>query len=112
MPSPVLTIVVHKLSSSIASKSFFSLTLLTYGSHLILDYLTKGKPGIQLLWPFTEMQFQSSITFFPAARPSEQLLQNPNQLLIIVLVELGYALSLLTGVWLWKRRKRRKQTDD
>ena len=108
----VLTLIGRYLFPSFSSKRFFSLALLTYGSHLVLDLLTKGKPGIQLLWPFTKNQFQSPLTLFPAARPSEQLLQDPKPILIFVLVELAYTITLLAGVWLWKNSKVKQQLNN
>jgi inner membrane protein len=83
------------------------LTLMLYGSHLLLDFFTQGGNGIQLLWPFTTATFKSPISLFPSTYWSEPLFQHPGHLIFIA-VELGYAALLLAGVGFLNRSRTQK----
>jgi inner membrane protein len=88
------------------SLRLFLITLLLYGSHLVLDFFTDGGAGIQLLWPFEARYFKSAVPLFPSTHWSEPLFQHPGHWLF-VLYELAYA-ALLVGIeWGFSARKRR-----
>ncbi len=88
------------------SKRLFLLTLMLYGSHLLLDFFTEGGPGIQLFWPFTDAYYRSPVTIFPETFHSEALFQHPGHFIFIAF-EWGYTAVLLSGVWFWKYKKKR-----
>ena len=77
------------------------LTLTAYGSHLILDLVTQGSSGIQLLWPFSTKLFSSSVVIFPSTHWSEPLFQHSGHFIFLAF-ELGYAASILLGLWFAK----------
>lgn len=88
------------------SARLFLLTLMLYGSHLLMDYFTAGGPGIQLLWPFTFVSFKSAIAIFPETHHSKALFQHPGHLVFIAF-ELGYAALVLGGLLLWNHQQRK-----
>lgn len=83
-----------------------ALTLLLYGSHLVLDFFTNGS-GIPLLWPISEMRVQSAITIFPAVRHSLGLFA-PIHLLFLGF-ELTYTALLLWGLARWGSYQQQRQ---
>ncbi len=90
----------------------FGLTLVVYGSHLLLDYFTAGGPGMQLLQPFSDRYFQAARPIFPSVRHSEGLLYWGH--LEFIRVELAYSAIAVAGLWGWQRwcdRNSRKQTN-
>lgn len=89
---------------------FLILTLILYGSHLLLDYFTQGGPGIQLLWPFTDEHFKSSMAIFPETHHSSPLFQHPGHILFITF-ELSYAALLLSVTWVWHYKRRKKTSN-
>jgi inner membrane protein len=42
---------------------WFSLTLIAYQLHILMDFFTRGR-GVMLLWPFTEERFEPAIKLF------------------------------------------------
>ncbi|MEM8543952.1 MAG: metal-dependent hydrolase [Cyanobacteria bacterium P01_H01_bin.119] len=84
------------------TRHWMTLTLLIYGSHLVLDFVTQSRIGIPLLWPLP-WRFQSPIPLFPSVRHWEGWL-HPSHLLFLS-VESLYSLVLLQQV------KTRLQTD-
>ncbi len=78
------------------------LTLLLYGSHLVLDALSVGGPGIEVLWPFWDEPWKLPITFFPPVHYSRGLL-DPSHLIFLGF-ESAYAGLVLGLVW-WVRRR-------
>lgn len=89
------------------------LTLVVYGSHLLLDYFTAGGPGMQLLQPFSDQYFQAPQPIFPSVHHSEGLLYWGH--LEFIRVELAYSAIAIAGLWGWRRfrcdRSSRKQTN-
>ena len=77
--------------------------LILYGSHLVLDFFTEGGRGIQLFWPFSEKLFISPLTLFPGTHHSEGSFSRVH--LIFIFFELLYSLLILTGLYIWKKRK-------
>ena len=77
------------------------LTLAIYGSHLILDLVTQGSSGIQLLWPFSSKLYQSSVVIFPSTYWSEPLFQHSGHFIFIAF-ELGYGVLIMLGLWFAK----------
>jgi inner membrane protein len=86
------------------SRRLFLLTLMSYGSHLLLDFFTDGGPGIQLLWPFTEEYFRSLIAIFPSTHHSQPLIHLNH--IIFVGFELSYSVILLGVIWKHQRHHR------
>lgn len=81
------------------------LTLALYVSHLILDLMTQGGSGIQLLWPFSTKLYQSSLVIFPSTHWSEPLFQHPGHFVFIAF-ELGYTILIIMSPWLVKITRR------
>ncbi len=83
-------------------KRLFFLTLIVYGSHLLMDFFTEGGKGIQLLWPFAESFFISPISVFPGAHHSKGVFDLSH--LLFTSFESCYTAFLLAGLWIWKKR--------
>jgi inner membrane protein len=75
--------------------------LAIYGSHLALDLITAGGPGMQLLWPLSDRYYGAPVRIFPAVR-YEQGLFNLEHIRFISF-ELFYSALILTP--LWRREK-------
>ena len=84
--------------------SIFKFTFLIYGSHLVLDYFTKGGSGLRLLLPFTNQFFQSSFFLFPQVHHSRGLL-DPSHLIFITF-EIIYSLVIVLGTFWWQKLRR------
>lgn len=78
----------------------FALTLVVYGSHLLLDYFTAGGPGMQLLQPFSDRYFQAARPIFPSVRHSEGLLYWGH--LKTIGVEVVYSTIAFACLWGWQ----------
>jgi membrane-bound metal-dependent hydrolase YbcI (DUF457 family) len=85
---------------------WFLVLLISYESHVILDYFTFGGRGVMLFWPLTAERFIPPVMFFHGVRWSagvytfEHLWTVASELLIVLVV--------LLGVWLfegWKQKK-------
>jgi membrane-bound metal-dependent hydrolase YbcI (DUF457 family) len=50
--------------------SWFTLSLLCYDMHVIMDYFTIGR-GVMLFWPFSSSRYSSPVTLFYGVRWSE-----------------------------------------
>lgn len=81
------------------------LTLALYGSHLMLDLVTQGGDGIQLLWPFNQNYYQSPWLLFPSTGWSKGWFDP--QHFIFLAFELGYSSLVLVGLSQLKSRKRK-----
>ncbi len=81
------------------SQRLLLLTLVIYGSHLLMDLVTQNSSGIQLLWPFSIHYFQSSWVVFPGTYWSKPFI-HPGHI-IFVIFELTYAAILITGIRFW-----------
>ena len=77
------------------------LTLAAYGSHLILDLVTQGSSGLQLLWPFSTKFYQTSVVIFPSTYWSEPLFRHSGHFIFITF-ELGYGALIMLGLWFAK----------
>ena len=85
----------------------FALTLIIYGSHLVLDFFTQGGSGIPLLWPMSNQTFQSAIPLFPAVHHSHGLFDSIH--LLFLSFELTYTIVLLWGLSQWKTSKHKRK---
>ena len=108
----VFSLILSKLASNQAAVRYlkvFTLTLIIYGSHLALDFITQGGSGIPLLWPISSHMFQSSVSFFPAVHHSHGLFDSIH--LRFLSFELVYTVILLGGLSQWKafRHQRKKK---
>ena len=84
--------------------SIFKFTFLIYGSHLLLDYFTKGGQGMQLFLPFTDQFFQSSIFLFPQVHHSRGLFDASHW--IFITFEIIYSLVIVLGTFWWQKLRR------
>lgn len=89
-----------------AAQWVLGFTLAVYGSHLFLDAVTAGGPGMQLLWPFSQDYFRAPFSLFPAVHHSEGLFYWGH--LVFVSFELLYA-ALLLGFLKWRKRNQRRE---
>lgn len=80
---------------------WFGLTLVVYGSHLLLDCVTQSTTGVQLLWPLPDY-YQSPVPLFPSVRHWEGWRHHSH--LIFLSVESLYAILLLIGMNQWLSR--------
>ncbi len=87
-------------------KQIFLFTLIIYGSHLFLDFLTEGGKGMQLFWPFIDGFFKSPIAIFPGVHHSRGLWHYSH--LIPISFELIYSALLFWGVSWWNITKNRR----
>ncbi len=83
------------------------LGMLAYGSHLLLDLLTKGGRGMPIFWPLSSMLVRSPVVIFPPVHHSKGLFYSGH--LTFILFESVYALALLwlthRGLTYWQRRR-------
>ena len=86
---------------------------ISYGSHLLLDWLAADNyppRGIQLLWPFSSRWFISDIDLFrQTARQEFLTMPIIRQNLIAVAQECLILLPILAVIWWARRRQRRSQ---
>jgi membrane-bound metal-dependent hydrolase YbcI (DUF457 family) len=54
--------------------SWFLLILISYGTHILLDFFTWGGRGVMLFWPFSTERFQSGLALFYGVRWADGLL--------------------------------------
>lgn len=50
--------------------TWFTLSLMSYGMHVIMDYFTLSR-GVMLFWPFSSSRYSSPVTLFYGVRWSE-----------------------------------------
>ena len=74
-----------------------ALALMLYASHLVLDLLSQGGRGMQLLWPFSTQYFQSPLRIFPAVHHSLGLIDISH--LQFIAFELAYSALVIGIVW-------------
>lgn len=105
--SLIVSLFISK-SSQYSYQKIFWFTLILYSSHLLLDLFTQGGEGMQILWPFTDIFFQSPVPLFPAVHHSRGLF-DPSHF-IFVGFELIYACCLIfTWKWWQRNQKSNKQ---
>jgi membrane-bound metal-dependent hydrolase YbcI (DUF457 family) len=85
---------------------WFLVLLISYESHVILDYFTYGGRGVMLFWPLTAERFLPPFTIFHGVRWSEGVYTTEH--LWTVASELLMVLLIFLGVWFFEGRKRRK----
>lgn len=79
------------------------LTLLIYGSHLLLDALSLGGPGIEVLWPVSDAPWKFPVTFFPPVHYTRGLL-DPSHLVFLGFESVYAVLVLALAGWVRRRR--------
>ncbi|MBE9126151.1 MULTISPECIES: metal-dependent hydrolase [unclassified Coleofasciculus] len=89
-------------------KQLVWITLILYGSHLVLDFFTEGR-GIPLFSPFTDTFFASPISLFPGVHYSRGL-WHPSHLIPLVFESI-YSVLVVWGVRRWQKSKFRKKID-
>lgn len=103
--SAIFTAVLSQFRLQISHKVIFGLTLLFYGSHLLLDLFTSGGSGLPLLWPLSVHEFRAPFPLFPPVHHSRGLWDKSH--LVFIVIELLYAGALLTGL---RRLKQKSPT--
>ncbi|NET29238.1 metal-dependent hydrolase [Okeania sp. SIO1I7] len=96
------SLIVGWLISYFRKSSFKKILLFTfiiYSSHLLLDLLTAGGSGVQLLWPLTDTFFKSTISVFPAVHHSRGVFDLSH--FIFIAWELSYSVLIVSILWLW-----------
>ncbi len=97
------SLIVSKLANgrtSLQYRRLFALTLIIYGSHLVLDFFTQGGSGVPLLWPMSNQPFQSAIPIFPAVHHSHGLFDSIH--IVFLSFELTYTVILLWSLSRWQ----------
>ena len=85
---------------------WFMVLLISYESHVILDYFTYGPRGVMLFWPITTERFIAPIFLFHGVRWSagvytiEHLLTVASELLVVLMIFLG--------IWFFEGRKQKR----
>ena len=74
---------------------------IAYGSHLLLDYLGAGGPGIQLLWPFSITYWKSPYSVFPPVDYSKGLI-SPDHLRFVAF-EMVFAIIVIGLIYAGQR---------
>jgi membrane-bound metal-dependent hydrolase YbcI (DUF457 family) len=72
---------------------WFSVSLISIASHILMDYFTLGGRGVMLLWPITVNRFDSPFKLFYGVRWSDGLLSIEH--LWTVLTEIGFVLLII-----------------
>jgi inner membrane protein len=86
--------------------AWFLVLLISYESHVILDYFTWGGRGVMLFWPLSAERFLPPFTIFHGVRWSAGVYTTEH--LWTVTSELLMVLLLFLGVWFFEGRKRRR----
>ncbi|MEO1068160.1 MAG: metal-dependent hydrolase [Cyanobacteria bacterium J06638_6] len=84
-----------------AARQLLLVCLAIYGSHLALDLITVGGPGMKLLWPLSDRYYGSPVRIFPAVHYELGVLSLGH--LRFISFELLYSALILTP--LWRREK-------
>lgn len=82
---------------------WFLVLLISYESHVILDYFTFGGRGVMLFWPIIAERFLPPFTLFHGVRWSAGVYSAEH--LLTVVSELIIAGLILLGVWFFEGRK-------
>jgi membrane-bound metal-dependent hydrolase YbcI (DUF457 family) len=88
---------------------WFSVALLSYQLHIVMDFFTHGR-GIMLFWPFTDERYKPALTFFYGLRHSEGWLTIHH--VWTLLSELTFAGALFLILYLYSRMKRNSKRSD
>ena len=84
-----------------------------HGSHILLDWLNcdlSERPGIQVLWPFTDRRFTSGWCVFPGEDRHIFTLAGIVRNLTVLACELGILGPVVVALW-WLRQTYRRTTD-
>ncbi|MBX2862468.1 MAG: metal-dependent hydrolase [Leptolyngbyaceae cyanobacterium MAG.088] len=104
------SVIVSRLMSQRTSTKWvrlFTLTLMIYGSHLLLDFFTQGGSGVPLLWPVSNQTFQAAFPLFPAVHHSNGVFDSIH--LIFLSFELAYTVILLWSLSRWQAFNHQRQ---
>jgi membrane-bound metal-dependent hydrolase YbcI (DUF457 family) len=83
---------------------WFSVVLLSYEMHVIMDFFTRGR-GVLLLWPFSMERFTAQVLLFAGVRWSQGLFSLLH--LWTLAGELVFVLIIFLLLSLWERSKAR-----
>jgi len=85
---------------------WFLLLLISYESHVILDYFTNGSRGVMLFWPITAERFNPPIGLFHGVRWSAGIYTSEH--LLTVASESLMVLVIFLGIWFFEGRRRKR----
>jgi membrane-bound metal-dependent hydrolase YbcI (DUF457 family) len=85
---------------------WFLVLLISYESHVILDYFTFGGRGVMLFWPITVERFIPPILFFHGVRWSAGVYTTEH--LLTIASESLIVLTVFLGIWLFEGRRRKR----
>lgn len=85
--------------------AWFSLTLLCYESHVLMDYFTIGR-GVMLLWPFSTARYKPAVNLFYGLHRSSGWLTIHH--LWTVFTELAFAILVIVAVNVIEHRRGNK----
>ncbi|MGF1500009.1 MAG: metal-dependent hydrolase [Elainellaceae cyanobacterium] len=102
-----LTLVIGAIAHRLGHRSvrlLMGLTLLLYGSHLLLDFYTAGDAGLRLWLPFSDRPFQAATPLFPSVQHTKGLFYAGHWQFISF--ELAYSGAMLGALWGWRILRR------
>jgi inner membrane protein len=102
----VLAAVILRVWKKYSFFPWFLVLLISYESHVILDYFTWGGRGVMLFWPLSPERFMPPFTIFHGVRWSEGVYTTEH--LWTVASELLIVLLIFLGLWFLEGRKRRR----
>jgi membrane-bound metal-dependent hydrolase YbcI (DUF457 family) len=85
---------------------WFLVLLISYESHVILDYFTFGGRGVMLFWPITIERFIPPILLFHGVRWSAGIYTSEH--LLTVASESLMVLVVFLGIWFFEGRRRKR----
>lgn len=85
---------------------WFLVLLISYESHVILDYFTYGGRGVMLFWPITVERFIPPILLFHGVRWSAGIYTTEH--LLTVASESLIVLVIFLGIWFFEGRRRKR----
>ncbi|MFK8185839.1 MAG: metal-dependent hydrolase [Phormidesmis sp.] len=79
---------------SLSYKTLFTFTFSLYLTHLCLDSVTVGGPGMKFLWPLSDRYLRAPFSLFPGVHHSRGLWDNSH--LIFITIETLYSIVLIS----------------
>lgn len=82
---------------------WFIALFFSYGSHILLDFVTYSERGLLLLWPFDLTRYESGVALFYGVRWSEGVISYHH--LVTLVSELAFVGLVIGFSWGWERIK-------
>jgi inner membrane protein len=86
--------------------TWFTLTLICYELHVLMDYFTVGR-GVMLFWPFSSLRYSSSLKLFYGLHWSDGLFSQ--QHLWTLVTELAFVVCIVGLVRLFPKRAKQQE---